>query len=79
MGCGVLKFGEGEIGPYGRRFEDMEGMKVDLFVIICRRKRDGGKINLKSFYIRRLRGRGNKEKQTLPLQVYIAKTSERET
>lgn len=31
MGCGVLKFGEGEIGPYGRRFEDMEGMKVDLF------------------------------------------------
>lgn len=31
MGCGVLEFGEGEVGPHGRGFEDIEGMKVDLF------------------------------------------------
>lgn len=31
MGCGVLEFGDGEIGAYGRRFEDVKGMKVDLF------------------------------------------------
>lgn len=31
MGCGVLEFGEGEVGAYGRGFEDVEGMKVDLF------------------------------------------------
>lgn len=34
MGCGVLEFGEGEVGPYRRGFEDVEGMKVDLFFLM---------------------------------------------
>lgn len=35
MGCCVLEFGEGEVGAYGRGFEDMEGVKVDLFFFEC--------------------------------------------
>lgn len=32
VGCGVLEFGEGEVGAYGRSFEDVEGVKVDLLM-----------------------------------------------
>lgn len=39
MGCGVLEFCEGEVGAYGRGFEDVEGMKVDLLDVEEERER----------------------------------------
>lgn len=68
MGCGVLEFGEGEVGAYRRGFEDVEGMKVDLFDV---EEGERGKI-IKFFSFFKIFFRGG----TLPLQVYIAKTSE---
>lgn len=32
MGCSVLEFGGRQVGAYGRGFEDVEGVKVDLLM-----------------------------------------------
>lgn len=50
MGCGVLDLCEGEVGAYGRGFEDVEGMKVDLYLMLWRRIERGGKIIKASFF-----------------------------
>lgn len=79
MGCCVLEFGEGEVGAYGRGFEDMEGVKVDLFFLDVRGRREGGLRLIKSFlfcfFFFSEKGVGG-EAKNIPLQVYIAKKSE---
>ena len=72
MGCCVLEFGEGEVGAYGRGFEDMKGVKVDLFFFLnVRGRREGGLRLIKSFFIFLEKGRGGGGKQ----KTYLCKST----